>query len=76
LAAEADAIVVGRPADTPGYDDLVEAHVELHGGVPVGVDLPKGCGSQVVSVVQRMARAHAGAGPAGSASAVGEAVDM
>lgn len=74
LAAGADVIVVSRPPDTKEWRALRDAHATLHPGVPICVELPRtggrarahetpiepGAESDVVAIVQRLARERAG----------------
>lgn len=67
LAADADAIVVSHPPDTPRWRAVRQAHEELHPGVPVFVEvtraapqvldgealLPECTAADVVAIVQR-----------------------
>jgi hypothetical protein len=56
LAKEADIVVVAKPGDDPQWEALLEAHADMHAGVPVVV-VP-GNERGILAVQQRLATEH------------------
>jgi hypothetical protein len=59
LAGDADVIVIARPSDTEGWSTVRTAHPQLHPGVPVCVELPKGEGGAAGGETVVSATSHA-----------------